>query len=111
MSADHPTNTWYAKKTNEGSSGEQGLVIDETTGASIAVTYDSKHAAVIAHAVNMFPKLVKALEKCITAIDLNDELEGLPKVGDYSAREHAELTAWDAARSTMNEANHPSPPL
>ena len=111
MSPDHPTTEWYAKVSNAGYPSEQGLVIDETTGASIAVTYDSKHAAVIAHAVNMFPKLLAALEQCITAIDLNDELEGQPKVGDYSAREYAELTAWDAARSAMNEANHPLPPL
>jgi len=52
------TNTWYSKTTNTGSPHEQGLVIDEATGKNIAVTYDAKHAPLVASA----PELLVALE-------------------------------------------------
>ena len=46
---------WYkAKNSND----TQGLVIDEKTGANIAVTYDPKHSELIAAA----PELADALE-------------------------------------------------
>ena len=43
---------WYAKQY------EQGIVIDEETGDTIAVTYNPEHAALIAAA----PELLAALE-------------------------------------------------
>lgn len=93
MNANHPTNEWYAKLTNVGSPGEQGLVIDETTGASIAVTYDAKHAAVIAHAVNMFPKLLAALEMQRPEADYESDGELVECI--------------KVRRDVLNEANHP----
>ncbi len=49
---------WYAKTANLGSPHEQGLIIDEETGDNIAVTYDPKHAPLIAAA----PEMLAALE-------------------------------------------------
>ena len=43
---------WYESKTGN----HQGLIIDEITGDNIAVSYDKKHAAMIAAA----PDLLKA---------------------------------------------------
>jgi len=40
----------------------QGLVIDEQTGANIAVTYDPKDASLIVHRVNIYDELLNALE-------------------------------------------------
>ncbi len=56
---------WYAKK----GSGGQGLVIDEITGANIAVAYDEQHTALLAAA----PKLLAALH---AASDYMDSEEG-----------------------------------
>lgn len=47
-------NTWYTAETGN----HQGLIIDEQTGANIAVTYDKAHAPLIAAA----PELLAALE-------------------------------------------------
>jgi len=41
---------WYGRVTNVGGPHEQGLIVDEETGASIAVCYDSKHVNIIAAA-------------------------------------------------------------
>ena len=57
--------TWYSKTTNTGSPHEQGLVIDETTGKNIAVTYDAKHAPLVASA----PELLAALKQAITVME------------------------------------------
>lgn len=46
---------WYAKVSGGGS---QGLVVDEQTGSTIAVTYDPAHAGLLAAA----PDLLAALE-------------------------------------------------
>ena len=54
------TNTWYSKTTNTGSPHEQGLVIDETTGKNIAVTYDAKHAPLVASAPELLAALLQA---------------------------------------------------
>ena len=56
---------WYAKNT----SSDQGLVIDELTGQSIAVTYNAEHAPFIVTACNSHAALVDALEKILTAPD------------------------------------------
>lgn len=50
---------WYPKK---GSSG-QGLVIDEKTGANIAVAYDNAHVELLAAA----PALLAALQRIMNA--------------------------------------------
>ena len=48
-------NTWYTKSKAEDS---QGLIIDETTGKNIAVSYDAKDAQLIAAA----PDLLEACQ-------------------------------------------------
>lgn len=45
--------SWYTAKS---AGGHQGLVIDENTGANIAVTYDKAHAPQIVRAVNSHEK-------------------------------------------------------
>lgn len=52
--------TWYAC----GGSGGQGLVIEDRTGASIAVTYDAKHAPLVAAAPEMLALLERMAENC-----------------------------------------------
>lgn len=56
--------TWYSKTTNTGSPHEQGLVIDEATGKNIAVTYDAKHAPLVASA----PEMLAALENAVVLV-------------------------------------------
>ena len=55
---------WYAKITNRGSVHEQGLVIDEKTGANIAVTYDPKDAPLVAAAPDLLAALEVIVEIC-----------------------------------------------
>jgi len=57
------TRTWYEANM----SGDQGLVIDEQTGRSVAVVYDKNDTALLAAA----PKLLNALEYLI---GVDDEL-------------------------------------
>lgn len=53
-------NNWYAKTTGYERNG-QGIVIDEKTGETIAVTYDAKYATPIA----ALPELIVALESLL----------------------------------------------
>lgn len=50
------TSTWHSART----SGDQGLVIEEETGANIAVTYEAKHAPLVAAAPEMLAALKNA---------------------------------------------------
>jgi hypothetical protein len=47
---------WYSKTSNRGSAHEQGLIISENTGDNITVSYDPKHAPLLAAA----PELLAA---------------------------------------------------
>jgi myo-inositol-hexaphosphate 3-phosphohydrolase len=74
---------WYVASTGN----HQGLVIDETTGANIAVTYDKKNAQLIAAA----PALLEKLREVLDGIDrvhdndwTTDDCEGFD--GYYEAR-------------------------
>jgi hypothetical protein len=49
---------WYVSTTGN----HQGLIIDETTGANIAVSYDAKHAPLIAAA----PDLLAVCQELVT---------------------------------------------
>lgn len=61
---------WYSKNTSSG----QALVIDEATGANIAVAYDPQHGALLAAA----PELL-ALARHITAMADDSYLVGHPE--------------------------------
>lgn len=66
-------NKWYSKTTNTGSPHEQGLVIDETTGRNVAVTYDPKDAPLIAAA----PEMKDALDDANIILDsINRQVGG-----------------------------------
>lgn len=55
MKTEYTESTWYVAETGN----HQGLIIDEKTGANIAVVYDKKHASLIA----AVPRLLAALEE------------------------------------------------
>ena len=67
---------WYVISTGN----HQGLVVEEGTGANIAVTYDAKHAPLVAAA----PDLLAACEAMAA------ELGG---TGDFAA--------WEAAKAQL----------
>ena len=58
--------TWHAAKMGN---DYQGLVIDDTTGANIAVTYKAEDAPLVAAA----PELLDALNAVLASPDLNLE--------------------------------------
>lgn len=58
---------WYVAETGN----HQGLVIDESTGANIAVAYDKAHAPLIAAA----PKLHHAAKEFIAELDSSGDFE------------------------------------
>lgn len=89
---------WHSKIVNQGSAHEQGLIIDEGTGANIAVTYDPRHAALIVRAVTMLPKLVRVLEECRDALKDHVQYEG-----DEGSLEG---DAFRTATSTLSEASN-----
>ena len=49
-------NNWYESKA-----GDQGLIIDEETGADIAVIYDKKHTELIVRACNNYYNFMELL--------------------------------------------------
>jgi hypothetical protein len=53
-------NTWYVSKT----SNDQGLIVDEKTGANIAVSYEKVNAQLISSA----PDLLEACEQAATEL-------------------------------------------
>lgn len=55
-------NAWYTKTKQD---DLQGLICEEGTGRNVAVSYDSKDAALIAAA----PEMLAALEKLLTLYD------------------------------------------
>lgn len=50
---------WYGKKTSAG----QGIIIDEETGRTVAVTYDEKDFRLVAAAPEMKNAIERAIEK------------------------------------------------
>jgi hypothetical protein len=86
---------WYAKTTSAG----QGLVIDETTGATIAVTYAPEHAPLVAAA----PKLLEAVEMLCPLSHL-DTCAGLNFIRGSEERENACTCGATKARAAIAEA-------
>ena len=64
--------TWYAKTINKDSAHEQGLIIDENTGANIAITLDPKDAILAAAA----PELLEALKWALDVMEIHKVGEG-----------------------------------
>ena len=82
---------WYeAKMGND----HQGLIVDEATGETIAVTYKKENAAFIVKACNLHDELVDALTWLVRCADPNDDDEGFNnwKIQDI---EHAVNRAKD----------------
>jgi len=67
------TKTWYANNNENG----QGLVIDEKTGRTVAVAYDSKDTLLIASA----PELLEALEEMLDAFDIGQRATPSSAIG------------------------------
>ena len=67
----HTPGTWYeAKMGND----HQGLVVDEQTGANVAVAYDKANARLIAAAPDLLAVLETILERLGTCPMQDDEL-------------------------------------
>ena len=81
---------WYEAKM----AGDQGLIINELTGETIAVTYKKENAAFIVKACNLHDELVDALTWLVRCADPNDDDEGFNnwKIQDI---EHAVNRAKD----------------
>ena len=64
--------SWYAANMGNGS---RGLIVDEKTGANIAVAYDRKHAPLLAAAPAMYEALKDALsciEQTLSRKEINE---------------------------------------
>lgn len=70
---------WYQSKT----SGDQGLVICQATGANIAVVYDNAHTPLIAAA----PALLEAAQELLAEV-----------------RSGNDFAAWEAAKAKLHLA-------
>ena len=57
MKTRHTPGPWMAVKTKD-----QGLIISESTGDNVAVTYDSKDRNIVAAAPDMYEALVELLQ-------------------------------------------------
>lgn len=75
-------NTWYAKSTGT----HQGLIIEERTGANIAISYDKTNAPLIAAA----PDLLEALQEVIAISDRKHNSWEKAKAALAKATEKAE---------------------
>lgn len=91
-------NNWYVLSKAD---NVQGIVADETTGATIAVTYDAKNAPLIAAA----PELLEALEECEKAltqyIDASTAMNPAIKQSGYM---HPVVKLRDHARAAIVKA-------
>ena len=71
----------------------QGLIIDETTGENIAVTYKKEYAPMIVRAVNNFEALLNAAKEALPA---------LKQAGEHYA--HGFLTEIKLLEQAINQA-------
>lgn len=91
---------WYSASTGN----HQGLIISESNGANVAVTYDKDDAPYLARACNAYPKLVEALRECRDALNAcqqyEDDRQGLHMEPPWSEIDNAEqlLTELGEAR-------------
>ena len=90
----HTPGPWYFKKNIN--LHDQGLVIAEKTGASIAVTYDSRDAMLIAVA----PQLLEALQ------GVYDNAGG-PFEDSHSAYFTINLDQWRKVQDALSAATQP----
>lgn len=75
--------------------GHQGSVISETTGATVALTYDPKDAPLVAHASKMLQPLVEALHDALMQFEHN---------GDEAPEDKVVL---DRMAAVLREAKYP----
>lgn len=93
MNKGNMNKNWYTKTTNTGSPHEQGLIVDEKTGANIAVSYNPKHAALIAAAPDLLAANVSASESLKHFIATNLWPSGVCAADVYSILKEAEIKA------------------
>lgn len=93
MNKGNMNKNWYAKTTNAGSPHEQGLIADEKTGKSIAISYDPKGAALLAAAPDLLAANVSASESLKHFIETNLWPSGVCAADVYSILKEAEIKA------------------
>lgn len=75
----HNRGPWHAAK----SANRQGLVVSESTGANIAVTYDKRDAAIVAAAPDLLDALQMLLKMTedgdVTTVELNEARAAIAK--------------------------------
>ena len=91
METKHAQETWYESSTGN----HQGLIISETTGENIAVTYDKRNAPLIAAA----PELLTAAENALEFFYFLMSDPDLPK--ECRADAHRK---WDQANTAITKA-------
>lgn len=89
---------YYAKDTGSG----QSLIIDDQTGATIAVCYNPAHAPILAHRFNVFEAMTSALEQCQAV--LGDHVRGYDNPDEEPS---AEAEAYNSAKEALQEATAP----
>jgi hypothetical protein len=77
----------------QGCAGATGLIAPDED-EPVAIVSDEPTATLLAHSANVLPALVKALETCLKAIDLDDKLS-------LAGREKAEIEAWHVGHSAL----------
>jgi len=78
MNTKHTPGPWYEAKTGN----TQGLVVDEQTGANVAVVYDKANARLIAAA----PELLETLKTIVA--DYEERMELYPEANGQPNRIH-----------------------
>ena len=87
-----PIRPWYFRLG--GDPHNQGLIIEEQTGRTVAVSYDNKDAPLLAAA----PEMLATLQACLEA--MGDYYDAKDAAGDEGARLHDLITA------TIYKATH-----
>jgi hypothetical protein len=80
-----PILPWYFKTAFN--KADQGLIIEEQTGRTVAVSYDGKDAPLLAAA----PEMLATLQACLEA--MGDYYDAKDAAGDEGARLHDLITS------------------
>jgi len=78
--AQHTPGPWYSKNS---AGDHQGLIIEEATGKTVALTYDTKDASLVAAA----PKLLAALTALVSRVEAGNPPAWLASVYYHDAKD------------------------